>query len=147
MRLVEQRFKVDHSHKPRHRREVQFNRRGCQDHLRAVEPHRLHNLPSEPDLDLDHRTNKQGPEKDKDQTPKEDWVKRTKPSNVEVRIHAAKDYARQEQRISFLRSGREFIISTVEGPHSTHTYGANLAWRHVSETIDLSCSTIFQHSN
>ena len=70
-----------------------------------------------------------GPEKDKDQTPKEDWVKRTKPSNVEVRIHAAKDYARQEQRISFLRSGREFIISTVEGPHSTHTYGANLAWR------------------
>ena len=70
-----------------------------------------------------------GPEKDKDQTPKEDWVKRTKPSNVEVRIHAAEDYARQEQRISFLRSGREFIISTVEGPHSTHTYGANLAWR------------------
>ena len=48
---------------------------------------------------------------------------------MEVRIHAAEDYAHQEQRISFLRSGREFIISTVEGPHSTHTYGANLAWR------------------
>ena len=69
------------------------------------------------------------PEKDKDQAPKEDWVKRKKPSNVEVRVHAAEDYARQEQRISFLRSGREFIISTVEGPHSTHTYGANLVWR------------------
>ena len=59
---------------------------------------------------------------DKDQAPKEDWVKRKKPSNVEVRVHAAEDFAHQEQPISFLRSGREFIISTVEGPHSTHTH-------------------------
>ena len=47
-------------------------------------------------------------------------MKRKKPSSVEVRLHAAEDYAHQEQRIAFLRSGRNFVISTVEGP-SHHT--------------------------
>jgi len=70
-----------------------------------------------------------GPERDESLVPSDDWMKRTKPSNVEVRIYAAEDYAHQEQRIAFLRSGREFIISTVEGPHTTHTFGTNLAWR------------------
>lgn len=56
-------------------------------------------------------------------------MKRKKPSNVEVRIHPAVDYADQEQRIAFLRSGRDYIISTVEGPHSTNTYGTNFVWR------------------
>ena len=56
-------------------------------------------------------------------------MKRTKPSNVEVRIYVADDYAHQEQRIAFLRSGRDFIISTVEGPHTTHSFGGNLSWK------------------
>jgi hypothetical protein len=72
---------------------------------------------------------KETEEEDKDKTPKVDWVKRKKPSNVEVYIHAAEDYAHQEQRIAFLRSDKEFVISTVEGPHSTHIYGSNLVWR------------------
>ena len=72
---------------------------------------------------------KEAEEEDKDKTPTVDWVKRKKPSNVEVYIHAAEDYDHQEQRIAFLRSGKEFVISTVEGPHSTHVYGSNLVWR------------------
>ena len=48
---------------------------------------------------------------------------------MEVYIHAAEDYDHQEQRIAFLRSGKEFVISTVEGPHSTHVYGSNLVRR------------------
>ena len=72
---------------------------------------------------------KEAEEEDKDKTPTVDWVKRKKPSNVEVYIHAAEDYDHQEQRIAFLRSGKEFVISTVEGPHSTHIYGSNLVWR------------------
>ena len=72
---------------------------------------------------------KEAEEEDKDKTPTVDWVKRKKPSNVEVYIRAAEDYDHQEQRIAFLRSGKEFVISTVEGPHSTHVYGSNLVWR------------------
>ena len=70
-----------------------------------------------------------GAERDENWTPNEDWMKRKKPSNVEVRLYVAEDYAHQEQRIAFLRSGKSFIISTVEGPHSTHTFGTNLSWR------------------
>ena len=70
-----------------------------------------------------------GAERDENWTPSEDWVKRKKPSSVEVRLHVPEDYANQEQRIAFLRSGRDFIISNVEGPHSVHTYGTNLSWR------------------
>ena len=69
------------------------------------------------------------PEKDKNWTPTEDWMKRKKPSTVEVRLHAAEDYAHQEQRIAFLRSGRDFVLSTIEGPHTTHKYGTNLIWK------------------
>ena len=72
---------------------------------------------------------KETEEEDKDKTPNVDWVKRKKPSNVKTYIYAAEDYAHQEQRIAFLRSGKEFVISTVEGPHSTHIYGSNLVWR------------------
>ena len=56
-------------------------------------------------------------------------MKRRKPSTVEVRLHAAEDYAQQEQRIAFLRSGRDFVVSTIEGPHTTHKYGTNLIWK------------------
>lgn len=42
-----------------------------------------------------------GPEMGRDQTPNEDWVKRKRPSNVEVSIHHADDYAGQEQRLAF----------------------------------------------
>ena len=56
-------------------------------------------------------------------------MKRRKPSTVEVRLHAAEDYAHQEQRIAFLRSGRDFVLSTIEGPHTTHKYGTNLIWK------------------
>ena len=69
------------------------------------------------------------PEKDENWTPTEDWMKRKKPSTVEVRLHAAEDYAHQEQRIAFLRSGRDFVLSTIEGPHTTHKYGTNLIWK------------------
>ena len=69
------------------------------------------------------------PERDENWTPSEDWMKRKKPSTVEVHLHAAEDYAHQEQRIAFLRSGRDFVISTVEGPHTTHKYGTNLIWK------------------
>ena len=69
------------------------------------------------------------PEKDENWTPTEDWMKRRKPSTVEVRLHAAEDYAQQEQRIAFLRSGRDFVVSTIEGPHTTHKYGTNLIWK------------------
>ena len=48
---------------------------------------------------------------------------------MEVRLHVAEDYANQEQRIAFLRSGRDFVISTVEGPHTTHKFGTNLNWK------------------
>ena len=69
------------------------------------------------------------PERDENWTPTEDWMKRRKPSTVEVRLHAAEDYAHQEQRIAFLRSGRDFVLSTIEGPHTTHKYGTNLIWK------------------
>ena len=69
------------------------------------------------------------PEKDENWTPTEDWMKRKKPSTVEVRLHAAEDYAHQEQRIAFLRSGRDFVLSTIEGPHTTHKYWTNLIWK------------------
>ena len=69
------------------------------------------------------------PEKDENWTPTEDWMKRKKSSTVEVRLHAAEDYAHQEQRIAFLRSGRDFVLSTIEGPHTTHKYGTNLIWK------------------
>lgn len=36
------------------------------------------------------------PERDEDWTPTVDWMKRTKPSSVEIYIHAAEDYANQE---------------------------------------------------
>ena len=70
-----------------------------------------------------------GYERDENWSPSEDWMKRTKPSNVEVRLYVAEDYAHQEQRIAFLRSGRSFVISTVEGSHTTHKFGTNLAWK------------------
>ena len=69
------------------------------------------------------------PERDENWIPTEDWMKRKKPSTVEVRLHAAEDYAREEQRIAFLRSGKDFVLSIVEGPHTTHKYGSNLIWK------------------
>ena len=91
---------------------------------------------------------KETEEEDKDKTPNVDWVKRKKPSNVKTYIYAAEDYAHQEQRIAFLRSGKEFVISTVEGPHSTHIYGSlwiEFGMETVSETLDFPCSTFLQH--
>ena len=73
--------------------------------------------------------NQAEPERDENWIPTEDWMKRRKPSTVEVRLHAAEDYAHEEQRIAFLRSGRDFVLSTIEGPHTTHKYGTNLIWK------------------
>ena len=61
------------------------------------------------------------PERDENWIPTEDWMKRRKPSTVEVRLHSAEDYAREEQRIAFLRSGKDFVLSIVEGPHTLLT--------------------------
>ena len=69
------------------------------------------------------------PERDENWIPTQDWMKRRKPSTVEVRLHSAEDYAREEQRIAFLRSGKDYVLSIVEGPHTTHKYGTNLIWR------------------
>ena len=85
------------------------------------------------------------PEKDENWTPTEDWMKRKKPSTVEVRLHAAEDYAHQEQRIAFLRSGRDFVLSTIEGPHTTHKYGDQFDLETILEKIDISCCAFFQH--
>ena len=73
--------------------------------------------------------NQAEPERGENWIPTEDWMKRRKPSTVEVRLHAAEDYAHEEQRIAFLRSGRDFVLSTIEGPHTTHKYGTNLIWK------------------
>ena len=67
--------------------------------------------------------------RDPDVQPSEDWIKRKRPNKIEQYIHSAQDYNGQEQRISFLKSNRIYVISTVEGPHSTNMYGANLGWR------------------
>ena len=67
--------------------------------------------------------------RDSDEQPSEDWIKRKRPNKIDKFIHSALDYSGQEQRISFLKSNRNFVISTVEGPHSTNMYGANLGWR------------------
>ena len=67
--------------------------------------------------------------RDPDEPPSEDWIKRKRPNLIDQYIHSAQDYNGQEQRISFLRSNRTYVISTVEGPHSTNMYGANLGWR------------------
>ena len=64
-----------------------------------------------------------------DEPPSEDWIKRKRPNKVDQIIHSAVDYSGQEQRISFLKSNKNFVISTVEGPHSTNTFGTNLGWR------------------
>ena len=72
---------------------------------------------------------KEAEKEDKDKTPTVDWVKRKKPSNVDTYIHAAEDYDHQEQRITFLRSGKDFVVSTIGGPHSTHVYGSSLVWK------------------
>ena len=73
--------------------------------------------------------NQAEPERGENWIPTEDWMKRRKPSTVEVRLHAAEDYAHEKQRIAFLRSGRDFVLSTIEGPHTTHKYGTNLIWK------------------
>ena len=73
--------------------------------------------------------NQAEPERGENWIPTEDWMKRRKTSTVEVRLHAAEDYAHEEQRIAFLRSGRDFVLSTIEGPHTTHKYGTNLIWK------------------
>ena len=73
--------------------------------------------------------NQAEPERGENWIPTEDWMKRRKPSTVEVRLHAAEDSAHEEQRIAFLRSGRDFVLSTIEGPHTTHKYGTNLIWK------------------
>ena len=66
--------------------------------------------------------------RDPDEPPNEDWIKRKRPS-IEQSIHSARDYNNDEQRISFLKSNRNYIVSLIEGPHSTNTYGANIGWR------------------
>ena len=58
-----------------------------------------------------------------------DWMKKKKPSNVEVVIYAAEDYTQVEQRIAFLKADRSFVISTIEGPHSTPEFESNLQWK------------------
>ena len=56
-------------------------------------------------------------------------MKKKRPSSVEVKIHSAEGYAHHEQRIAFLKSGRNFVLSSVEGPQSTREFGMNLRWR------------------
>ena len=85
------------------------------------------------------------PERDENWTPTEDWMKRRKPSTVEVRLHAAEDYAHQEQRIAFLRSGRDFVLSTHRGPSHHSQVRDQLDLETILEKIDISCCSFFQH--
>ena len=68
-------------------------------------------------------------EKDENWIPNVDWMKKTRPSRVKVVIYAAEDYAQVEQRIAFLKADRSFVISTIEGPHSTREFASNLQWK------------------
>ena len=58
-------------------------------------------------------------DRSEDWTPNVDWMKKKKPLSVEVVIYAAEDYTRAEQRIAFLKAERMYVLSTIEGPHST----------------------------
>ena len=84
-------------------------------------------------------------ERDENWSPNEDWMKRKKPSNVEVRLHVAEDYAHQGQRIAFLRSGQKLRHLHRRGPSHHTQFGTNLTWKTISEKIDLSCCLIFQY--
>ena len=84
------------------------------------------------------------PERGENWTPTEDWMKRRKPSTVEVRLHAAENYAHQEQRIIFLRSGRDFVLSTIEGPHTTHKYGTKLIWKQYLRRLTFHAALSFK---
>ena len=68
-------------------------------------------------------------------------MKKKRPSSVEVKIHAAEDYAHHEQRISFLKSGRSFVLSSVEGPHSTREFGTNLHWKQYMRRLSYNILT------
>ena len=68
-------------------------------------------------------------EKDEDWIPNVDWMKKKKPSNVEVVIYAAEDYTHAEQRIALLKADRSFMLSTIEGPHATREFESNLQWK------------------
>ena len=68
-------------------------------------------------------------EKDEDWIPNVDWMKKKKPSSVEVVIYAAEDYTRAEQRVAFLKAERTYVLSTIEGPHSTREFETNLQWK------------------
>ena len=101
----------DHKHDHRHRQELQSRQRECEDHHRAEVHRHLH---------LRHF------ELDREQ--------HLDPLDSNCRLDEeeetlAEDYAHQEQRIAFLKSGRDFVISTVEGPHSTREFGSNLQWK------------------
>ena len=84
------------------------------------------------------------PEKDENWIPTEDWMKRRKPSTVEVRLHTAEDYAREEQRIAFLRSGKEFRAFHHRGPSHHSQVWNQLNLETVFEEIDISCCSFFQ---
>ena len=70
-----------------------------------------------------------GNERNDDWIPNEDWMKKKKPSSVEVVIYAAEDYTHAEQRIAFLKAERLYVLSTIEGPHSTREFETNLQWK------------------
>ena len=68
-------------------------------------------------------------EKGEDWIPNVDWMKKKKPSSVEVVIYAAEDYTRAEQRVAFLKAERTYVLSTIEGHHSTREFETNLQWK------------------
>ena len=100
------------------------------------------------DLDLEqHLKVVLKPERDENWIPTEDWMKRKKPSTVEVRLHAAEDYAREEQRIAFLRSGKDCVLSIVEGSSYYSQVWIQFDLEAVFEKIDISCCPVFQHAD
>ena len=68
-------------------------------------------------------------DRSKDWIPNVDWMKKKKPSSVEVVIYAAEDNIHAEQRIAFLKAERVYVLSTIEGPHSTREFETNLQWK------------------
>ena len=84
------------------------------------------------------------PEKDENWTPTEDWMKRKKPSTVEVRLHAAEDYAHQEQNC-VLTIRQRFRPFHHRGPSHHSQVRDQFDLETILEKIDISCCAFLQH--
>ena len=88
--------------------------------------------------------NQAEPERGENWIPTEDWMKRRKPSTVEVRLHAAEDYAHEEQDC-VLTIRQRFRPFHHRGPSHHSQVRDQLDLETILEKIDISCCSFFQH--